>query len=183
MQDEKIVMLYFDRNEDAIKETAAKYGRYCHTVAFQILHSNEDADECVDDTLHCAWNTIPPEKPTKLQSFLARITRNLAIDRYRYGIAQKRSAALDQIVEEYWECIPNGEAPMEDTLALQHAINGFLTGLDKKTRIIFMRRYWYAMSVKDIADSMGCSETYISVVLHRTRSKFKDYLTKEGILV
>ena len=72
---------------------------------------------------------------------------------------------------------------MEDTLALQHAINGFLAGLDKKTRIIFMRRYWYAMSVKDIADSMGCSETYISVVLHRTKSKFKDYLTKEGILV
>ena len=183
MQDEQIVSLYFERNEDAIKETATKYGKYCFIVAYNILHSSEDAEECVEDTWHSAWNTIPPQKPTKLQSFLARITRNVAIDRYRFGIAQKRSATLDRIVDEYWECIPGGEAPMEDTFALRQAINGFLAGLDKRTRVIFMRRYWYAMSVKEIADGMRLSETHVSVILHRTRSKFKDYLTKEGIFV
>ena len=79
MEDEKIIALYWERSENAIEETEAKYGKYCHTVAYHILHSHEDADECVDDTLNCAWNTIPPEKPNKLHSFLARITRNIAI--------------------------------------------------------------------------------------------------------
>ena len=183
MEDEKIIALYWERSENAIRETEAKYGKYCHTVAYHILHSHEDADECVDDTLHCAWNTIPPEKPNKLHSFLARITRNIAIDRYRFGIAQKRAATLDWIVDEYWECIPNGEASIEDSFALRQAINGFLASLDTRTRVIFMRRYWYAMSVKEIARGMGLSESHVSVTLHRTRKKFKDYLTREGIFV
>ena len=183
MEDERIVMLYWERNEDAIRETAVKYGKYCYTVAYNILGSREDSDECVNDTWHGAWRAIPPERPTRLKSFLARITRNLAIDRYRYESVQKRGKEVESIVDEYWECIPNGEAPIEDTLILKQAINSFLSSLDTRTRVIFMRRYWYAMGVSEIAKGMHLSESYISVTLHRTRSKFKDHLTKEGIFI
>lgn len=183
MEDERIVGLYWERNENAILETEKKYGKYCYTIAYQILHSQEDADECVNDTWHSTWNTIPPEKPRKLSCFLARLTRNIAIDRYRYGNAQKRGAEVEGAIEEYWECIPNKDAPLEDEVLQRQAINTFLASLDTRTRVIFLRRYWYSMSVKEIADSMRLSESHVSVILHRTRSKFKDYLTKEGILV
>ena len=183
MEDEKIVMLYWERNENAVRETEQKYGKYCHAIAYNILHSHEDADECVNDTWNSAWHAMPPEKPTKLPCFLARMTRNIAIDRYRYGSAQKRGAEVESAIDEYWECIPNGEAPIEDVFVLKQAINGFLASLDTRTRVIFMRRYWYSMSVKDIADGMRLSESHISVILHRTRSRFKEYLTKEGIFV
>ncbi len=183
MEDEKIVMLYWERNEDAIRETERKYGKYCHAIAYNILHSHEDSDECVNSTWNGAWNAIPPEKPIKLQYFLARITRNIAINRYRYNSAQKRGEEVESAIEEYWECIPNGDATIEDEAALRQAINGFLASLDTRTRVIFMRRYWYSMSVKDIADGMRLSENHINVILHRTRIKFKDHLTKEGIFV
>ncbi len=183
MDDQRIVMLYWSRNENAIRETEIKYGKYCYSIAYNILHSREDSDECVNDTWNGAWNAIPPERPTKLQSFLARITRNIAIDRYRYDSAQKRGAEVDCAIDEYWECIPNGDASIEDEYVMKQAINGFLESLDVRTRVIFMRRYWYSMSVKDIADGMRLSETHVSVILHRTRSKFKEYLTKEGIFV
>ncbi len=183
MEDERIVMLYWERDENAIRETEQKYGKYCFTIAYNILHSHEDSNECVNDTWCGAWNAMPPEKPTKLQCFLARITRNIAIDRVRYDSAKKRGAEVESAIEEYWECIPNGDASLEDEVLLKQAINGFLASLDARTRIVFMRRYWYAMSVKEIADGMGLSESHISVILHRTRSKFKEYLTKEGIFV
>ena len=99
MEDEKIVMLYFERNETAIRETEQKYGKYCYAIAYNILHSREDSDECVNDTLNRAWNAIPPERPTKLRSFLARITRNVAIDRYRYDSAQKRGTEVELAIE------------------------------------------------------------------------------------
>lgn len=183
MEDERIVMLYWARNEHAIRETEKKYGKYCYAIAYNILQAHEDSAECVNDTWIGAWNAMPPEKPTRLQSFLARITRNIAIDRYRYGSAQKRGAETERVIDEYWECIPNGNASIEDELILKQAINGFLAGLDVRTRVIFMRRYWYSMRVKEIADLMHLSESHISVILHRTRGKFKDYLTKEGIVV
>ena len=183
MEDEKIIMLYWKRNENAIRETELKYGNFCHAIAYNILRSHEDSDECVNDTLNGAWNAIPPEKPMRLQSFLARITRNIAIDRYRYDNAQKRSAEIEIAIDEYWECIPNGDAFMEDELMLKQAINDFLANLDTRTRIIFMRRYWYSMSVTEIADGMRLSENHISIILHRTRKKFKDHLTKEGIFI
>ena len=183
MEDEKIVKLYWERNEAAIRESEAKYGKYCYTIAYNILHSNEDSEECVNDTWSGAWDAIPPEKPTMLRCFLARITRNIAIDRYRHDSAKKRGAAVKSAIDEYWECIPNKEASIDDTLALKQAINGFLASLDARTRVIFMRRYWYSMSVKDIAQGMRLSQDHVSVILHRTRSKFRDYLTKEGIFV
>ena len=183
MEDEKIVKLFWERNENAIRESEIKYGHYCYSIAYRILFSHEDSAECVNDTLNGAWNAIPPEWPKRLQSFLARITRNIAIDRLRYNSAQKRGAEVENIIDEYWQCIPNQEAPFEDELALKVAINGFLESLDKRTRIIFMRRYWYAMSVKEIAKGMKLAEKHVSVILHRTRKKFKEYLAEEGIFV
>lgn len=183
MEDEKIVELYWERNEESIRQTEKKYGKYCYTVAYNILNSHEDSNECVNDTWHGAWNAMPPEKPTKLRGFLARITRNLAIDRCRYDSAQKRGAEIERVIDEYWECIPSKDASFEDEFLLKQAINGFLTSLDTRARIIFMRRYWYSMSVRDIASGMRLSESHISVILHRTRIKFKDYLAKEGIFV
>lgn len=183
MEDEKIVALYWERNEDAIRETETKYGKYCYAVAYSILHSPEDSEECVNDTWVGAWRAMPPEKPMSLRGFLARMTRNVAIDRYRYENAQKRNTDLESAVDEYWECIPNGDAPIEDEVALKQAINGFLARLDTRTRVIFLRRYWYAMSVKAIAESMDLSESHVSVILHRTRSRFKDHLAKEEIFV
>lgn len=183
MEDERIVELYWERNENAIRESEQKYGKYCYTIAYNILHSREDSDECVNDTWSGAWDAMPPEKPARLKCFLGRITRNIAIDRYRYDGAQKRGAQVESAIDEYWECIPNGDAPIEDSLALKLAINSFLASLDVRTRVIFMRRYWYLMSVKDIADGMRLSESHISVILHRTRRKFKDHLTKEGLFI
>lgn len=183
MEDEKIVALYWERDESAISETERKYGGYCYTVAYNILHSREDSDECVSDTWCGAWRAIPPERPSKLKSFLARITRNTAIDRLRYDSAKKRGLEVAVAIDEYWECIPASDASIVDEVALKQAINGFLAGLDVRSRVIFMRRYWYSMSVKDIADGMRTSESHVSVILHRTRSSFKAHLMKEGIFV
>lgn len=183
VEDNKIVELYWKRDESAISESNKKYGWYCRTIAYNILHSGEDSDECVNDTWHNAWRAIPPERPSKLQSFLGRITRNLALDRYGYNKAQKRNADLETAIDEYYECIPNGESSVEDEVVLKELINGFLESLDSRTRIIFMRRYWYACEVQEIAKSMGMTESHVSVTLHRTRNRFKAYLEKEGITV
>ena len=183
MEDARIVQLYWDRDQGAIKESDRKYGRYCFAVANRILGSNEDSSECVNDTWHNAWRAIPPERPQKLQSFFGRITRNLALDRYGYNNAKKRNARLETAMDEYWQCIPNGEMPLDDKMALKDLINRFLESLDKQTRIIFLRRYWYVCTPKEIAWSMGLSESNVNVILHRTRNKFKLYLQKEGIWV
>ena len=183
MEDERIVKLYWERNEMAIRETHLKYGNYCYSIAYNVLHSHEDSAECVNDTWVGAWNAIPPQWPTRLKCFLARITRNIAIDRYKYYNAQKRHAEIENVIEEYWECIPNGDASIEDEFLLRNAINGFLASLDERTRVIFMRRYWYSMSVNDIANIMHLSESHVSVILHRTRIKFKKYLIEEGVFV
>lgn len=183
MDDNKIIALYWQRNESAIEESNKKYGKYCRTIAFNILHSHEETEECLNDTWINAWRAIPPEKPRKLQQFFGCIARNLALDCYSYNKAQKRNADVQLAIDEFWECIPNGDAPIENTYILKELINRFLGSLDSRTRIIFLRRYWYACSVQEIARSMSLTEGHISVILHRTRSKFKAYLEKEGVSV
>lgn len=183
MEDVKIVELYWKRDESAISESNKKYGWYCRTIAYNILCSGEDSDECVNDTWHNAWRAIPPEKPSKLKYFFGRITRNLALDRYSYSKAQKRNIDIETTIDEFYECIPNSDFSIEDEIVLKKIINGFLETLDSRTRIIFLRRYWYALSVKEIAKGMKISENNVSVTLHRTRNKFKTYLEKEGITV
>ncbi len=182
MEDREIVELFFVRSEEAIRESEAKYGKYCYTIAYNILCSNEDSEECVNDTYVNAWESIPPQRPQSLRCFLGCITRNLALNRYDYNTAKKRSEKITVVWEEYYESVPDGVS-IENQFALKEAINRFLASLKKQTRIIFLRRYWYFCTVKEIADGMHLSESNVKVILHRTRSSFKEFLEKEGILV
>ncbi|MBQ8345846.1 MAG: sigma-70 family RNA polymerase sigma factor [Clostridia bacterium] len=183
MDDKRIVSLFWDRSESAISETQRKYGAYCHTVAYRILESHEDSEECVNDTFLKAWNAIPPHKPEKLSAFLGKITRNLALDRYEKKWAQKRGGQVELALEELAECLPSPDstAPMSEELILKEAINAFLASLPQTTRIIFMRRYWYLCSVREIAESFSMTESNVKVLLMRTRNKMKIYLEQKGV--
>lgn len=185
MEDNKIVDLYWERSEAAVLETQKKYGRYCHSIAYNILYSAEDAEECVNDTYRKAWDAMPPRRPQQLSAFLGKITRNTALDYYSYLKAQKRSGNTELILDEMAECIPDpgSTADISDKIALKNAINGFLESLPRQTRIIFMRRYWYLSPLKEIAHDYSLKESNVKVILHRTRNKFKEYLEKEGIVI
>ena len=180
MDDKSIIDLYFERNENAIKETDEKYGRYLNAVAYRILDSAPDAEECVSDTYLKAWQTIPPERPSLFKAFLAKITRSRALDRVDYYNAAKRNGdALS--FEELEEAIPSGDVDESDALAIREAINGFLKTLPKKIRIVFLRKYFYFYSVREIALSLHLSEGYVKALLFRARGELKLYLEKEGI--
>lgn len=181
MDDKTIVALYWERSEAAIAQSEQKYGKYCYRIADYILHSKEDAEECVNDTWVRAWNAMPPERPTLLQAFLGKITRNLALDRYSFERTLKRGNEIEQIADEYWQCIPSDEPSLADQTALHAAINGFLGELTPKHRIVFLQRYWYLCTIEQIAAETGLSPANVKVILHRTRRSFKDYLEKEGI--
>ena len=183
MEDQKIVELYWERSEAAISETQKKYGRYCHYIAYQILYSDRDAEECVHDTYIKAWNAMPPHKPQLLSVFLGKITRNTALDRYAYTKAKKRTGQVVSILDEMELCIPDQKTggSLADELALKEAINGFLRSLPTQTRKIFVRRYWYMSPVKEIARDFGLTVSNVKVTLLRTRNRFKEYLEQEGI--
>lgn len=182
MDDDKILSLYWDRNEDAIRATDEKYGRYCHSIAFSILSSDGEAEECRNDTYMRAWESIPPHRPSLLKAYLGKITRHLALDRYDKDHAQKRSAAATVIWDEIGTALPEtNAAEPSDSLALKECINAFLGELPRRIRIIFLRRYFYFCSVSEIAKSMDMSESAVKTVLFRTREKLKAELEKEGI--
>lgn len=181
MEDGKIIELYFARNEDAIVETDNKYGRYLNSVAYNILRSFSFAEECVNDTYQKAWDTIPPKTPQRLSTYLGKITRNLSISRLSYEKAQKRNVNLTIILSELDECIPKTQGSIDDSLTLKYAIDKFLRTLQKEVRIIFVRRYWYASSIKEIARDYNLSESKVKVTLHRVRIKFKEFLEEEGV--
>ena len=183
LPDEEIVNLYFDRSEEAIAACQVKYGKSCHTVAYNILRSDEDAEECVNDTWLRAWNSIPPERPTRLGAWLSTVTRRLALTRYEKKIAAKRYGGMEASLEELSECVTAGSLTIADEVALSEAINGFLASLPTRTRMIFMRKYWYMDSIADIAKALGMGESAVKVTLHRTREKFRKHLAKEGITV
>ena len=183
LPDEDIVNLYFDRSEEAIAACQVKYGKSCHTVAYNILHSDEDAEECVNDTWLRAWNSIPPERPTRLGAWLSTVTRRLALTRYEKKTAAKRNGGMEASLEELSECVTAGSLTIADEVALSEAINGFLASLPTRTRMIFMRKYWYMDSIADIAKALGMGESAVKVTLHRTREKFRKHLAKEGITV
>ena len=184
MDDKQIIELYWAREKHAIAATAEKYGRYCHAIAYHILGNREDSEECVNDAYLKAWNAIPPQRPDSLQAYLGAITRNLSLDRYRSAGAEKRGAGQAALVlEELRDCVP---APgvserMDEALTLRDALNRFLEALAPQIRIVFLRRYWYFLPVREIAASCGMSEGKVKMVLLRTRRKLKTYLEKEGI--
>jgi len=183
MDDEKIVQLYFDRNEKAIEETANKYGRYCTSIAMNILANREDAEECVNDTYLHTWNSIPPHRPTVLSTFLGKIVRNLSFNRYKHNTADKRGGGeIPLVLDELTECVsghddvPSGCVMKE----LVSAINDFLDTLPEIKRNVFVCRYWYTDSVTDIAARYGMERAAVSMMLSRTRTQLHNYLTKQG---
>ena len=184
MEDNQIIRLYCERSEEAIRQTAAKYGNYCHTIAYNILHNLEDSEECVNDTYWKAWGIIPPRRPKRLAAFLGKITRNLSLDRYRRYTAEKRgSGEVDVALEELGECLSSEES-MEahaDEMVLTEILNRFLESLSAEQRKIFMRRYWYVSSVKEIAEDYGITESKVKMSLLRSRNQLKAALEKEGI--
>ena len=183
MEDGQIVQLYWDRNEQAITVTADKYGRYCASIAKNILDSPEDAEECVNDTYLGAWNAMPLHRPRFLSVFLGKITRNLSLNRYKYITADKRGgggtpAVLDEIVELVSD---TDDVEQElDRKELVKAIDAFLGGLPAEKRDIFVCRYWYFDSIPAIASRFGRSENHVSVTLNRLRFRLHKYLTGRG---
>ena len=185
MDDQQIVQYYFDRDEQAIALSAQKYGALCHRVAMNILDSREDSEECVNDTYLQAWNAIPPERPTLLGAYLCRITRNLAINRYRANHRDKRGGGQAAVaIDELNECLSdNGGTSMCDEVALRDAVNSFLRRLPDPARTVFVQRYWYVRAVADIAQEHGMSESHVKMILHRTRNRLREHLNKEGIRI
>lgn len=186
MDDREIVGLYWARSENAISQTAEKYGKYCHYIAFNILHSDEDSEECVNDTYMRVWDSIPPHRPNRLGTYLGKLTRNLALDRYRYTSRARRGGGqVSLVLEELGECV-SGDLETErviDEVILAECFDRFLGSLHSQTRKMFVRRYWHMSSVKDIADDFHMSESGVKITLFRARKELRKLLEKEGIIL
>ena len=184
MEDEQILNLYFSRSEQAIGETAGKYGPYCHSIAFHVLENMEDAEECVSDTWLATWNAIPPKRPSPLSAFLGRITRNLSIDRWRRSRAVKRGGCqMELALEELKDCV-SGAGSLESDLIRREtlgAVNRFLGELTAVERNVFLCRYWYLESSREIGEHTGFSQAKVRSMLHRIRGRLDTYLEKEGL--
>lgn len=183
MNDSDIIALYFQRKQEAIDETAKKYGAYCFKVSYSILENQETAEECLNDTWFETWNSIPPQKPNVLKLFLAKITRNLSLDRYRMMHAQKRgSGEIPLILDELEEVVAstnNLEADVYFNLLLE-SLDDFLNTLNEADRTIFLQRYFYASDINSIAREAGITVNAMRVRLHRLRQKLSSYLTQKG---
>ena len=184
MEDNRIVDLYLQRNERALAETAKKYGGYCGAVATNILPTREDSEECVNDTWLAAWNAIPPARPFSLKAFVGRITRNNALNRFEAANARKRGSGENSLcLDELSECVSGRDTltDAEDYRHLVTCINAFLSDCKKEQRVVFVRRYFYESSVREIAQDLHLSESKVKVTLSRLRAKLRVYLEKEGV--
>ena len=179
MKDSEIVSLYWSRSEDAITETREKYGWYCTSIAYRILSSIEDSEECVSDTYLSLWNTIPPKRPENLRSYIGRITRNHALDRLKANTTKKRGETPLVLEELEAASLETVESEMEQKL-LAEAITQFLRTLPLEKRRIFVLRYWYFASISEISMKTGWKENRIKVTLYRLRKQLIGYLDKEG---
>lgn len=184
MEDTAIVDLYWQRSDQAISETDRKYGRYCHRIAYNICASNEDADECVNDTWFGAWNSMPSQRPAILSSFLGAITRNLALDRYRAKHSLKRGGGeVPLALDELGDCVcglsdPEREVEIKE---LEQAIDRFVDGLPESEQMIFISRYWFLAPVTEIAAKLGCTQGKVKTTLFRLRKKLRLYLQEEDL--
>ncbi len=184
MEDTKIIDRYWARAEKAQSETADKYGSYCRTVALRVLRDHRDSEECVNDTWLGAWNAMPPQRPAVLSTFLGRITRNLALDRWRQTHAKKRGGGeVTVALEELQECVPapDGVESALDDMALADALNRFLLSLSPEAQRFFVQRYWCLCSIREIANSCGVGAGKVKMSLHRSRQALQKFLEKEGI--
>ncbi len=180
LPDSKIIDLYNTRDEQAIQATANKYGHFCMSLAYDILNSRPDAEECVSDTYLRAWNSIPPANPRSLQAFLAAITRRLSLDRYRELRAAKRNRDLEVSFEELSDMV---QAPDDRADELPELLNGFLRTLDFPERRLFLRRYWFSVPVESLAKEEGTTKNAITVRIYKTRNKLRAYLKERGYTV
>ena len=183
MDDKSIVDLYFSRDQEAITQTDKKYGRYCYSIAYNILTNKEDAEESVSDTYVAAWRAIPPRRPSVLSTFLGKITRHIAIDRWRERNASKRGGGeVPLALEELQDCVAgmqNVEMDYERKEIIKAYVR-FLDALPVTERRVFLCRYWYVDSVEAIADKFGFSQSKVKTMLHRTRAKLRKQLAEEG---
>lgn len=182
LEDSKIIELFFARAEQAIVELSAKYGTVCSRIARNILKNDLDAEECVNDTYLAVWNTIPPQKPNPLRTYIFRIVRNISIAKYHANTSVKRNSYYDVALEELESCLAASVTVEQEIAAseLSRQIDRFLDTLDKESRVMFVRRYWYSDSISAIAEMFQISNHNVSVRLSRTRDKLKSHLKKEG---
>lgn len=185
-EDKTIIEMFFSRDEKALRETEQKYGKNLSYLAYHILQNQEDAEEAVSDTYLNAWNSIPPQKPQYLFAYLAKLCRNSAFDKLNRKHAQKRNAEIVALSEEMKTCIPDKLNSIENALSeneIADCINEFLKTLSKENRIIFMRRYWFSESIKEIAVNYNLSESKVKTSLHRTRKKLRDFLERKEFYI
>lgn len=182
LEDSEIIELFFERSEHAIEELSAKYGKACKSISKNILKNELDAEECVNDSYLAAWNTIPPQRPELLGAFIFRIVRNISIAKYHSKTAMKRNSHYDTSLDELEDCFGDSITVENEIEAneLSRCIDDFLDTLDRDSRMMFMRRYWYSDSIGDIAKKFHTSENNVYVKLSRIRGKLKKYLLKEG---
>lgn len=186
MEDTQIITLFFERSEEAISQTAKKYGKYLTVIAHNILPDSEDAEEILNDVYLAAWNSIPPKRPPVLKYYLSRIARNLCFKRVEYLTAEKRGGNADILLSELEECIPDACKDMEQELeakALGQCINRFLGSLNSDDRTLFLSRYYSAMTAPQLAEKYGCSVRRVKYRLEKLRKALKDALQEEGICV
>ena len=185
MEDNRIIDLFFSRSEQAIQEVHGKYGNFCYKIAWNILENREDSEESVNDTYFSAWRNIPPTRPKRLSAYLAKLTRHIALDRWRRRSAEKRGGGETALaLEELEDCLSVGDNTQAALMGkeLHAALNRFLEALPEKERMIFVARYWYLYPVKEIARRMGASESGVKTQLLRTRNRLKFFLEKEELL-
>ena len=184
MEDKQIIDLFWARSENAIQAASNKYSRYCRYIASRILHNDQDAEECVNDTYMKAWQAIPPARPDCLSAFLGRLTRNIALNMLdRHNSSKRGSGQVPLVLDELEECIPSGSKVDQamDDIALRELLNSFLEELPAENRKLFMRRYWYLSSIKEISMDYGISESKVKMSLLRTRNKLKEIIEREGM--
>ncbi len=183
-EDEKIIQLFFERSEQAIRELNIKYGNVCNRLSYNIVNDKQDAEECVNDAYLSAWNAIPPAQPNPLLSYICKIVRNISLKLYYRKTAVKRNGAYTIAMEEIEACIaaPNTVEEEIEAKELAHIIENFLETLTVENRVIFMRRYWFSDSCRDIARRVGLTEKNISVRLTRIRRKMKEFLIEREVL-
>lgn len=183
LEDNEIIELFWQRSQQAIAETDGKYGGRLQSLSMNILHDREDAEECVNDTYHATWNTLPPQRPNYFFAYLAKLARNFSFGKYDYYHAQKRNVTVVELSDEIENCIPspNDLEQKMDSREIGRIISEFLYTQSPEMRMVFVRRYWYMESIKDISLAFHSSESKVKSILFRMRNRLREHLEKEGV--
>ncbi len=185
MEDHEIIALYWSRDEAAIRETDCKYGKFCHSLAMNILSVSEDAEECVSDAYHRAWNAIPSERPAAFRVWLGRIVRNLSINRWHHNRAQKRYMEIEALLSELADCIPDTKTTEEilEAQALSQHISDWLDTISVSDRLLFVQRYWNGEALQKLAASCGIASNKLAGRMFRMRKSLGAYLAEKGVAI